>query len=326
MFKNLLWFSRQPADERETVVLTKAYQRGMLALWVGLIAVWLVAMMIPSNTSITMGSLAGTVFDVTHLTVKTILMVLLFGSILAGWTAVKDEELEYAPLPKRPKAGILGLVGLSVLILLAGAGLVLWQTSLEYVAIVGVMFALYLLCAWWAWRMMIGYTLQARLLGALIFPLPTIGWLVSREFTVPVRLLSAVSALVLFCFACLGAAIPLFTKVAMPVAYNGWTMPGEVNSSFHRIIHDYRDKAVKIGDVVFIPNVPGGYPYAYVRQIDGDKITVEVAEGESQSVTSARPGEVVITHPTHFAVITKDEIEAKVLTNVPLNALVNLYH
>lgn len=95
--KNFNWAEIQPADERESAILVEAHQRAFGFLSYALLAVWFVALSLPSGALVSQSAILGVLF------------VLLSGAYGIGWWGLRNEELTGPNRKVFQKGG--GLIG-----------------------------------------------------------------------------------------------------------------------------------------------------------------------------------------------------------------------
>jgi|GEM_PF-5839785 hypothetical protein len=332
MFKHFLWFIRKPADERETALLSAAYQRALVVLWFGIIVIWFAARVAGESIISSQG-----IF---------ILPLLLLLSILGGVWTLRDEELEYknVKIERTPSLAVMAII--ASLLFLAALGLVYLNAGYLWIAAIGFTIAELALGAYATWRWTAGYTTHARLLGSLIFPFQTLGYLSTdnRKYRVSYMLLSSFWFLVApIIIAIILLSLPSHTFVGY-LQWDGYLVPGVFDSALegnqvpasHRVILDYRDTDVAVGDIVqynkLVNNIidvggngqmhPGiNESFGRVMAINGENVTLDVSDGESQSVNSALADGILLTELHHTEIIRKSDIIATAIINAPGAAL-----
>jgi len=313
MLKNLLWFSRHPADEREAAILSVAYQRALAVLWGGVILAWLYV------------SLASTSDSWETPAVLNVLVSLFVVSVLAGWIVVRREELSF----KKPYAGkrlaFSWLPAVAVAALVAAMTVTWFTPRLEYVAIVGFITIEQIVFAIWTWNWTRGFTWHGRMVGALLFPMSVVGYQLDRKSSNGSRLLMAFVMHLAFTLVPAALACPFLSTVAMPAGFSGPVAPGyEHSESFVRTVLDYRMVGgLHAGDLVMLPYPgivlqSGSRPtYGVVLSVDGNDATLEVIDSVTTSSTSDAPGRIVTEVLKETFSINVDGLAAKVIVNPP---------
>lgn len=252
MKKNLTWFAHRGADERETSILSAAYQRSIVVLWLGLIVLWGIAKFDLGQTWLGTYSF------------ETIFTLLMLISIMSGWWTLRHEELEYASVTIKKSPSIITL-GAIVAFLFGIAAAVIYTNPLyTWVAIVGFIFAELAVGAIGTWHWTKPYTTHSRVLASLIFPFQVLGFLAPHKAKTGKRIWCAGLASLYFIITPFTAAITLFntTHLVNVVTWNGVLVPGVIDyhdqnrlpADSHTIILNYRDVDVAVGDVVLYNN------------------------------------------------------------------------
>lgn len=351
MKKNLTWFAHRGADERETSILSAAYQRSIVVLWFGLIVLWGVAK-----------------FDIGQEWLgvygfETIFALLMLLSIMSGWWTLRHEELEYASVTVKKNPSIIAL-GAFVALLFGIAAAVIYTNPLyTWVAIVSFIFAELAVGAIGTWRWTKPYTTHSRVLASLIFPFQVLGFLAPHKAKTSKRLWCAGLASLYFIVTPFTAAIALFgtTHTVGIVTWNGVLVPGVIDyydqnhapADSHAIILNYRDVDVAVGDVVFynklaktikmeeyepgsfrpagvisdngdfVPVYDDEHPYQTIQKygtvlsIDGDTVVVDVSDGAATITRSETPNETSFREDSHQETIKASDVVATVLINAP---------
>ena len=313
MFKNLLWFARNPADEREAAILTAAYRRALAVLWAGMVIAWLYVSLVSKTSTFDAPVILNAIVD---------LFVL---CVIAGWTAVRKEDLAFA----KPKAGKrLAFFWLPLIAAAAfcGALATAWYAPrLEYAAIVGFIAVVQVIFAIWAWNWTRGFTWHGRMVGALLFPISVVGYQLNRKESNGSRLLMAVVTYLAFTLVPAALAYPFFETVAMPAGFAGPVAPGyEHNESFVPVVLDKRMVGgLRAGDLVMLPYsivlTSGSRPtYGVVLSVSGNDAELEALDSVSTTSTSAEPGRWVTEARKETFSINVDGLVAKVIVDPPL--------
>lgn len=317
MLKNFFWFAHRPADERETKLLYVAYTRAFTVLWIGLIL------------ELGIHRLFLNTFYTDHFAYLKIILSIFVLCIVAGWSAVYDQDFE--PTPKQPShTTSFAAFCLAFGAAFAGAALMAYLTpSLTYIAIIGFLLVTYLMRVGLTWAWMKPYTTHARLLASLIFALPTIGYLVAPKLPTTVRVLLSVLTSIVFTLLPIAiASSTLFLTVVTPTGITDWVLSGyDYHQGQTRVLINYRDVDVKVDDIIkydvsaYKP-VSETFPflneYGTVTQVDAETVTIDVIDAVSSVADwSVSPDVSTTTRVHHLETIKKSDILATVILDAP---------
>jgi hypothetical protein len=352
MKKNLTWFAHKGADERETSILSAAYQRSIVVLWLGLIVLWCVA-----KFDLSASWLGNIGFE-------SIFALLMFLSIMSGWHTLRHEELEYAPATIKKSPSIITLGAIVALLFGIAATVIFVAPLYTWVAIVGFIFAELVVGAICAWKWTKPYTTHSRVLASLIFPFQVLGFLAPHKAKTSKRIWCAILASLYFIGTPFTAAIALFDNAHLVdvTTWNGVLVPGIVDYTdqnhvaprTHNIILNYRDTDVTVGDVIlynklaktikmeeyepgsfrpagdfdtngdFVPVYDDAHPYQTIQKygtvlsVDGNTLTVDVSDGTATATRSETPNETTFSEESHQETVQASDVVATVLVNAPL--------
>lgn len=352
MKKNLTWFAHFGADERETSLLSAAYQRSIVVLWLGLIVLWCVA-------KFDLG--AAWLGDFGFETIFALLMVL---SIMSGWWTLRHEEFDYASVTVKKSPSIIALGAIVAVLFGIAAAVVFFAPLYTWIAIVGFILAELIVGALGTWKWTKTYTAHSRVLASLIFPFQVLGFLAPHKAKLSKRLWCAGLASLYFIVTPFTAAIVLFdnTHLVGITEWDGVLVPGIVDytdqnhvaPTTHNIILNYRDTDVVVGDIVlynklaktikmeeyapgsfrpagdfdthgdFVPVYDDAHPYQTIQKygtvltIDGDSLTVDVSDGTATATRGETPNETTFVENSHQETVKSSDVVATVLINAPL--------
>lgn len=350
MGKNLTWFARFGADERETSILSAAYRRSIVVLWLGLIVLWAIAKFDDGQTWL---SLYG---------FKTIFALLIALSIMSGWWTLRSEELEFAPVTIKNSPSIIALGTIVALLFGIATATVFLAPSLTWTAIICFIASEMIIGTIVTWKWTKPYTLHSRVLASVLFPFQALGYLSAYKESGRHRLWCAVAASLYFIVTPFTAAMVLLntTHIVSIAQWHGALVPGMIDHTIttknsdvsHAIILNYQDTDVEIGDIIqyrefkqplkmvqdsdgsfspegifdsegnFIPTIDENSPaisietFGRVASIDQDTIVVDVSDGEQQSI-SAPSEAMTIVEQSHQVTIQKKDVVATVLVEAP---------
>lgn len=318
MLKHLLWFSRHPADEREAAILSVAYQRALTATWAGLVAfLFLVS---PFSVGFRSVILAHAVL---------FLELVLVASILAGWTAVRSESLEFKPVVHEGRLAFRKLVIIWVAATFAGMVPVWLSPGLEYGAIFAVFVAFVVAAMAWSWNWTRSYTFHGRMLATVLLPFQTIGFLLEPKASMARRLFLSTILTIGAVGVPLALWVPVVRLVAEPSGFSGPIVPGLVTpgdatgGSFHHDVLDYRLLGgLHEGDVVMFGNrkpFADDTDYGVIVHADGRTVTVDVQDAFGQSTDGAYPDVITIVNQHHTKDVPRDQVFAKVIIDPPMS-------
>ncbi len=316
MLKHFLWFSRYPADEREAVILSVAYQRALTVAWAGL-GVFLFVVKIGNADH-----------------AVAVLQLLLLASMAAGWTAVRYEHLEFKPVVHEKRIAFWKFAAVLFVATLAGMLPVLWRPELLFASIVGV-FIIHVISAMvWAWNWTRAYTLHARMLAILLTSLPTIGFLLWPKIPFWKRVLTVFLMMVGAVAVPIAMWVPFMGTVAMPGGFGGPIAIGyEQNEEFLPAVFDYRlVGGIAEGDLIMFgpqktvdsleysiqTQLEQNFLYGRVLAVDNDVVTVEVLDAISETSDSSMPDITTQFRQHHTEQVALSRVFAKVITNAPL--------
>lgn len=351
MKKNLTWFAHRGADERETSILSAAYQRSIVVLWLGLIVLWGIAKFDIGQEWL--GSYG----------LETIFTLLMLLSIMSGWWTLRHEELEYASVTIKKSPSIIALGAIVALLFGIAAAIIFISPLYTWVAIVGFIFTELAVGAIGAWLWTKQYTAHSRVLASLIFPFQVLGFLAPHKAKTGKRIRCAVLASLYFIVTPFTAAIALFdtARTVGITTWGGSLVPGIIDyydpnhapADSHAIILNYRDTDVAVGDVVlynklaktikmeeyepgsfrpvslisdnenFVPVYDDEHPYQTIQKygtvlsIDGDTMIVDVSDGTATITRGETPNETTFSEESHQETIKGSDIAATVLINAP---------
>ncbi len=312
MFKNFLWFSKNPADEREAAILSAAYQRALAVLWVGNILAWLYVSLISQNSS----------FETP--VILNAIVGLFVVSVLAGWVVVRREEMTFAKPKTGKRLAFLWVPTIAAVSFVGALALTWYSPRLEYVGIVGFIAIEQVAFAIWAWNWTRGFTWHGRMVGALLFPMSVVGYQLDRKASNGSRLLMAFVMHLAFTLVPAAIAFPFFETVAMPAGFFGPVAPGyEYNATFtHTVLDKRMVGGLHAGDLVMLPDaiiLPSGArpTYGVVQSVSGNDALLEVLDDVTTSSTSEAPDRSVTeAHKESFS-INIDGLVAKVIVDPP---------
>lgn len=256
MFKNFLWFAREPADEREALILAGAYRRAMTVLWVGLVATLFYSTVVHPFGAISYAAIGQAV------------ELLVAVSIIAGQKTLAGEDLEFKPVRVEKRPAMFVPV-LATFALLASAMLAVWiSPNLLFVAMAIVVLGSYSAFAVTAWVWTKPYTMHGRVLGIVLTPISVLAWLRYDKIATWKRLMVAVIIPSAIASAVATISVAFFSFVAIPSGYDGAVSPGYETSAFRRTILDPRQiGGLKTGDLASF--VVGIEPfYGTVRSVN----------------------------------------------------------
>lgn len=285
MFKHLLWFTREPADEREAALFSKAYQRALVSLWFGLILLWILGAWVPISTE----QWSGTLVDAVQL--------LLVVSILSGWSVMRKEELEYkvVTIKKNPPFWQVFL-GLFLSLVLAW-GLVRLHPTWFVAVVFAVLVGHYAWMATAAWQWLRPYALHARLLGALFFPLEALGFLAFHPASLGKRIFTMVLTLGAYVGSLLVAVFFTVGPLIVPVFVDTYVFEPMLKEGEYLLI-DQTIRTYEEGDFVAIDRETEiGFRIGNVLRVDGANVFVRTAVGDETWLSDRIVGRVEITYP-----------------------------
>ncbi|MEI6511280.1 MAG: hypothetical protein WCO25_04530 [Candidatus Uhrbacteria bacterium] len=320
MLKKFLWFSRHPADEREAVILSAAYQRALTATWAGLgLFLFFVS------------PLSGVMRSVGLDHAVVLLEAVLFASMFAGWTAVRREHLEFVPVSHKGRLAFWNLALIWLAATFAGMLPIFVAPRLFYVSIFGV-FVVYVLSAMvWAANWTKSYTLHSRILATFLLPFQTVGFLLEPKAGLARRMLLTLVLTVGVIGVPLAIWVPFMNNVASASGFSGPIVPGIGDGlGFHPIIADYRlVGGLQEGDIVefgsYYPEsnvkmqMHDNFLYGRVNSITGDSVSVEVEDAHGTSSDGREPDIIRIIDDHHTQEVSRGDIFAKVILDAPLS-------
>ncbi len=299
MFKNLLWFAREPADEREALILSAAYRRAMTVLWIGLVATLFYA---------TVAHPFGTVSFATLGLAVELLVAL---SIIAGQKMLAGEDLEFKPVrvEKRPAMSV---PVIATFALLAAAMLATWiSPKLLFVAMAAVVLGSYSAFAATAWVWTKPYTMHGRVLGVVLTPISVLAWLRYDKIATWKRVMLAVIIPSVIASAVATISAAFFSFVAIPSGYDGAVSPGYETAAFRRTILDPRQVGgLKNGDLA-----------SFVIGLEPFYGTVRSANGADVCMTAFRKG----TLETEDVCVNADAGISRVIVDPPFSSIADQF-
>jgi len=320
MMKNLLWFARHPADEREEALLGRAYQRALVMAWCAMAIVSCVVAYTPGMISV----------EGMALTVEAMIGL----SILAGWTAVREEEFEPLPAASR-KPSAWWLMGVAV-VAPAGAWAAVWLSD-GYLFLVAWMIAfatMYIVWVVWTWKWLAPYTFIARLLGTVLWGPFVIGYHLRPKVPLWRRIVNSVGFTTLLCLPVMVAIVASFVAF-LPVRVQSDRWAPEVSSGDWTLLN-VSDKSYDVGDYVIVqlsqtPESEGlqvsmTFPSRTDELIPLTEDQSRVAEWRVGQVTEILEGKPVIhvDEPTSF-VVGRTDVLGTLRTRILLSSWFPLF-
>ena len=319
MFKHFFWFARQPADERESLLLSIAYQHALAATWAGLVFFLFAA-----------SPYSGFLRSISIEHAITILEIIIFAGMIAGWTSVRHEHLEFKPISHAHRLPFSKLVLIWIAITLAGMLPVVVQPRLFYVSIFCVFIVFVISTMIWTANWTKSYTLHSRLLAVFLVPFQTIGFLLSPIKPIKTRLFQTVVLGFGVILVPLALWIPFMNSVASASGFSGPVAVGyEHTEGFIPVVVDYRMVGgLQKDDLVQFHSMYSGsnnkkqwnndFLYGRITSIESDVISVEVLDAVGQSSNSAEPDIIRLINDHHTETVPRSSILAKVITDAPL--------
>ncbi len=318
MLKHFLWFSRHPADEREAAILSVAYQRALTATWAGLVAF----LFLVSRFSVGFRSVA-----LAHAVL--FLEVVLVASVVAGWTAVRREQLEFKPAVHEGRLAFWKLALVWLIVTFAGMIPVWLSPRLEYAAIFCVFVAFVASATAWAWNWTRSYTFHGRMLATVLLPFQTIGFLLEPKARLARRLLLSAILTIGAVGVPLALWVPVIRLVAEPSGFSGPVVPGLVTPGdatggpFHHDVLDYRLLGgLHEGDIVMFGTrkpFADDTDYGVIVRADDRTVTVDIQDAFGQSTDGAYPDVITIVNQHHTKDVPRSLVFAKVIIDPPMS-------
>lgn len=299
MFKNFLWFAREPADEREALILSVAYRRAMTVLWAGLVGGLFFTTVVPAFETISYAALG-----------QAIELLVAF-SVIAGQKTLANEDLVFKAVrvDRRP---VMSVPVITTFALLAAAMLAVWLSpGLLFVAVSLAFLGSYVAFAATAWAWTKPYTTHGRVLGVVLTPISVLAWLRYDTLATWKRLAVAVIVPSAIASAAATISVAFFSFVSVPSGFVGPVAPGYQSTEFHRTILDPRKVGgLREGDLATF--VVGLDPvYGTVRTIGDDDVCM----------TAYKKG----TMETESLCVNADAGISRVIVNPPLSALADRF-
>ncbi len=319
MFKHFFWFARHPADERESLLLSLAYQRALAATWTGLVLFLFAA-------SPFSGFLQSISIDHTITVLEAIILV----GMVAGWTVVRHEHMEFKSVSHAHRLPFSKLVLIWITATFVGMLPIVLQPRLFYVSIFSVFMVFIISTMIWTANWMKSYTIHSRLLGIFLVPFQTIGFLLCPTMSLKNRIIQTVVLSFGAILVPIALWIPFTEKVATASGFSGPIVIGyEHTEGFIPVIVDYRIVGgLQEGDLVEFRSTYSGsnikkqwnhdFLYGRVNSVDGDIISVEVLDAVGESSNSAEPDIIRLINDHHTEIVPRASILAKVITDAPL--------
>lgn len=324
MLKHFLWFSRKPADEREAVILSVAYQRALAATWIGLVVFLFAA-----------SPYSGVLRTVSVEHVITLLELALLAGMFAGWTAVRREHLEFKPVSHAHRFAFWKLAVVWLVATFAGMLPILVQPRLFYVSVFSV-FVVYVVSTMvWAANWTKSYTPHSRLLAVVLLPFQTIGFLLEPKAGLAKRALFTIVLTVGVIGVPVAAWVPFMDSVVMAGGFAGPVAVGyEHSEGFVPAVIDYRIVGgIREGDLVeFNPDISAydmgigfqkqranNFVYGVVTAVGTDTVTLEVLDAVGETSDSATPDITTQFRQHHTEEVPVSRVFAKVITDAPLS-------
>ncbi len=339
MLKHFLWFSRKPADEREAAILSVAYQRSLAATWAGLVLFFFVV-----------SPYSGVLRSISLGHAVVLLEVVLCASIVAGWTAVRREHLEFKSVLHAHRLAFWKLVVFWLVVTFVGMLPILVQPRLFYVSIFSVCIACVASGMIWTANWTKPYTVHSRLLATFLLPFQTIGFLLDPTASLMRRTLFAVVVTIGAVGVPVAMWVPFVGNVAAAGGFSGPVAVGyEQEEGFIPTVYDYRlVGGVHAGDLVefdpkgenlfelkpsrniflidydsrqkraMLKQVQGDFILGRVNSVNGDMLSLEVLDAVGESTNSFEPDIVRLIHEHHSVTVPISSVFAKVITDAPL--------
>ncbi len=285
---NLFWFLHKPVDERERLLYLRAYQR-VLGFWSLLLLVGFVLFSVP---------VFGKELTLRPKMIALGIELLLYISVIVGWTALRKDELEIQTAPEKEVRPKISTLVATYLLILVNTVLVLrlfpqYYLFILFIAVFGG-WAIYILYAWRASRHML---LPIRILLCCTVPIIVLVYVhMSHRTSVVVRVIKSllVSWVLLFVIAISSAV--------------GITLGG--TSSYYIQTDHFAPDVPKQSRVFatrsFQELVPGDYViYLHYQDESGRPTLGKVLSQEGEEIT--------IEHSTGEETVSVERIIAKVI-------------
>lgn len=294
--KNFLWFFHKPADEREQLLFSRAYQRALMAIWI--VFVVFLALFYPGAFN--------TKESVPSYVLGTVMVFSLGISYLAGWTVIHKDELLFEKDPEEvPVPYIRTLIMyLSIEMIVMVACVYIW---VELYDIIGVLFIgiSRITLGMFAWRILPHISIPIRLAGILIIPEFIIMFRILKRRAIILKLLGSVGLFLVYMLILVVSILfirntivePIFieTNVFEPdIAYNTFMLVNKTAHAYHE--GEYIAVQRSNSREIFV---------AKILSMDGSSLRIHTSNGELDITTSEVVGRLV-TMPFPYNEISKE--------------------
>lgn len=284
--KHLLWFLHKPADERERSLYYHAYSR-VLSFMSGALVIGLIVF-----------SLADIGLSIPGFVLKAILWIVAIGSIFAGWSVLKKEDLDAIPRVQVGGKKIFLTVAIIELIFMF---VVFLSPSLFVLSGIITLFVMHIALTVFAWKYLKDALLPFRILLSVLFPVFALTLISSKETSEIKRSIKAIAE-TLIIYMVFGFSM----FFVMALLRGGVVTPVYINSDFfaptlHKgevVYADAREKNTYPGDYIFFIGEDGRPRIGKQTEYNEDHIVAETASGTMQIGYDDLRGKIMLENKT----------------------------
>lgn len=288
--KNLLWFLHKPTDEREHMLYKKAYERILSFIAIVFLLALVGFMFAPVDTT------------VPAVVIEFTLWTLFVISVLIGWSAVRDEELD-ADVPRK-KIKLWTLLAVIAIVVANFIVITLINPTLFFPAGVITMFLIHIVFVVFAWNATRGIVLTFRLLLSLVFPLFTLVFLTSDVKNPIGRVIaSIIMTISLYIILIVSMAMMIGTiqgTVVTPVYISTNHFEPELKKD-DVVYVDMRIKEYAVNDYMMFIDPEGKLRIGKVVMVENNIIKVDTSAGKMEVSEDDRRGKLLLdSSPTKW--------------------------